>query len=236
MLRIRNKQQAMTSNKHVIGVCVLGGARPQARTRGATYRRSLSNYLDSQIVAWPAAHGHRHRPVDNSNYFSPRLNSAVLLWDIVGCQFNNGGEYGITIRLHSLGYRRLGQGPAQCCCQFCMDDDVHRHARCNEGECGRSYFSFRISSENWFWSIYQKNSSFGIKGSSTGHDWLQNQRQARAAFQVHSKMDENCRTRAAGIFRSEIVSASNLGEQSPGFFCAWKMDNRIKEQATSHKR
>jgi hypothetical protein len=86
---------------------------------------------------------------------------------------------------------------------FCMADDVHLHARYNEGECERNYFSFRISSENWFWSIYQNGFSSGIKGSSTGLDWLQNQRQAGAAFQVYPKMDENCRARTAGIFGCE---------------------------------
>jgi hypothetical protein len=33
-----------------------------------------------------------------------------------------------------------------------------------------------------------------------------------------------------------IVSTSNPGEKSPGFFYAWIMDNRKKEQATSNMR
>ena len=234
MLRTNNKQQAMTSNKHAIGVCVLGGARPQARTR--TNCRATLGHIDRHIVAWAAAHGHRHRPVDNSNYFLRCLNSAVLVWEIVGCQFNNGGKNGITIRLHSLGYRRLGQRPAQHCCKFCMDDDVYRHAKSYTGECGRNYFSYRISSKIGSWTIHQEIFSSGDQGSSTGHGWLQNQRQAGAALQVHPKMGESCRARAAGIFRSEIVSASNPGEQLPGFFCAWKMKRKKKEQATSNMR
>ena len=233
MLRTNNKQQAMTSNKHTNSAKrILGGARPQARTRGATYRRSLSNYLDSQIVAWAAAHGHRHRPVDNSNYFLRCLNSAVLVWEIVGCQFNNGGKNGITIRLHSLGYRRLDQRPAQCCCKFCMADDVHRHAKCNEGKCGRNYFSYRISSKIKSWTIHQEIFSSGDQGSSTGHGWLQNPRQAGAALQVHPKMGESCRARAARILRSKIGFTSNPGRSSAWVFLyPNKKINKIRPQA-----
>jgi len=181
-----------------------GGPRPQAHTWVRQIVTCDNDSLDRHIDAWAVARGRRHKLVDNSNYFLFRHISNTLLWEIVGCQINNnGGDYGITIRLHSLGHRRLDQRPAQCCCKLCMADDVHRHERCNEGECGRNYFSFRISSENWFWSIYQKSSSFGTKGSSTGHDWLQNQRQTGAAFQVYPKMDENCRARTAGIFGCE---------------------------------
>jgi hypothetical protein len=197
-------------------------------------------HIDRQIVTWAVAQGHRHRhrhrhrPVDNLKYFLSRHISNTLLWEIVGCQINNnGGDYGIKIRLHNLGHRKMDRGATRHSCKFCMADDVHRHARYNEGECGRNYFSFRISSENWFWSIYQKNSSSRIKGSSTGLDWLQNQRQAGAAFQVYPKMDENCRARAARILGSEIVSTSNPGEQSPGFFYAWIIiNNKDKAQAT----
>jgi hypothetical protein len=190
-------------------------------------------HIDRQIVAWPAVQGHRHKLVDNLKYFLSRHISNTLLWDLLGCQINNnGGDYGITIRLHSLGHRRLDQRPAQCCCKLCMADDVHRHERCNEGECGRNYFSFRISSENWFWSIYQKSSSFGTKGPSTGHDWLQNQRQAGAAFQVYPKMDENCRARAARILGSEIVSTFNPGREIAWGFLIIIINNKDKAQAT----
>ena len=197
-----------------------GGTRPQAHTWVRQIVACDNIVLDRQIVAWAVARGRRHKLVDNLKYFLSRHISNTLLCDLVGCQINNnGGDYGITIRLHSLGHRRMDRGAARHSCKFCMADDVHRHARYNEGECERNYFSFRISSENWFWSIYQKNSSSRIKGSSTGLDWLQNQRQAGAAFQVYPKMDENCRARAAGILGSEIVSTSNSGEQSPEFFC-----------------
>ena len=39
-----------------------------------------------------------------------------------------------------------------------------------------------------------------------------------------------------GCQRKKIVSTSNPGEQSPGFFYAWIIGNRKKEQATSNMR
>jgi hypothetical protein len=37
-------------------------------------------------------------------------------------------------------------------------------------------------------------------------------------------------------YRFKIVSTSNPGHKWPGFFYAWIMDNRKKEQATSNMR
>ena len=222
----------MTSNKH----CFFPsgwGARPQAHTGLRQIVAGTMCHIDRQIVAWAVAQGHRHKPVDNLKYFLPRLNSAVLVWEIVGCQFNNnGGEYGITIRLHSLGYRRLGQRPAQRSCKLCLGDDVHRHAESYSGECERNYFSSRISSKNKSWSMDQEISSSAGQSQSTGHDWLQNQCEGGASLQIHPKMDENCRARVAGILRSKIGSTSNPGREIAWGFLIIIINNKNKAQAT----
>jgi hypothetical protein len=75
--------------KHVLWFLNAGRAPPTCTPQGVRQIVTCDNdILDRQIDAWAVAHGHRHRPVDNSNYFSPRLNSAVLVWEFVGCQFN----------------------------------------------------------------------------------------------------------------------------------------------------
>src|SRR6056300_90307 len=88
-----------------------GGTRPQAHTWVRQIVTCDNIVLDRHIVAWAVARGRRHKLVDNLKYFSRCHIYALLLWDIVGCQINNnGGDYGITIRLHSLGHRRMDQG------------------------------------------------------------------------------------------------------------------------------
>ena len=210
-----------------------GGSRPQAHTWVRQIVAASMCHVDRQIVAWAVAQGHRHKPVDNLKYFSRCHIYALLLWEIVGCQFNNnGGKYGITIRLHSLGHRRLGQRPAQRSCKLCLGDDVHRHAKGYSGECGRNYFSSRISSKNKSWSMDQEISSSAGQSQSTGHDWLQNQCEGGASLQIHPKMDENCRARAAGILRSKIGSTSNPGRDPAWVFLyPNKKINKIRPQA-----
>jgi hypothetical protein len=226
-----NSRRKHTSPKN--GGDKRGGSRPQAHTWVRQIVACDNIVLDRQIVAWAVARGHRHKLVDNLKYFLSRHISNTLLWEIVGCQINNnGGEYGITIRLHSLGHRRLGQRPAQRSCKLCLGDDVHRHAKSYSGECGRNYFSSRISSKNKSWSMDQEISSSAGQSQSTGHDWLQNQCEGGASFQVYPKMDENCRARTAGILRSKIGSTSNPGREIAwGFFVTIIINNRIRPQA-----
>jgi len=220
----------------------LGGPRPHAHPAGVRQIVACdNNVLDRQIVAWAVVHGHRHKPVDNLKYFLLRLNSAVLVWEIVGCQFNNnGGEYGITIRLHSLGHRRMDRGATRLSCKLLLDHDVFRHQGCYSGECGRDYFPDYVSSNVGSWTMGYTNSSFRGEGKSSKLDWLQNQHQGGTTFQVYSKMDKSWSGFTGGKIRKEyrfkIVSTSNPGDFSPGFFYAWIMDNRKKEQATSNMR
>ena len=227
----------------------LGGPRPHAHPAGVRQIVTCdNNVLDRQIVAWAVVHGHRHRPVDNLKYFLPRLNSAVLVWEIVGCQFNNnGGEYGITIRLHSLGHRRMDQGAARHSCEFLLDHDGYRHGNSYKGEPGRGYFPDHVSSNVRTWTM-DREIFFGLSQRyGSWNEGLQMQRGLRSKVQVYSKVDQGRRKLAGrktgeerGHFqtsqKSFIVPTSNPGEKSPGFFYAWIMDNRKKEQATSNMR
>jgi len=237
----------MTSNKH----CFFSfgwGARPQAHTGLRQIVAGTMCHIDRQIVAWAVAQGHRHKPVDNLKYFLPRLNSAVLVWEIVGCQFNNnGGEYGITIRLHSLGHRRMDQGAARHSCEFLLDHDGYRHGNSYKGEPGRGYFPDHVSSNVRTWTM-DREIFFGLSQRyGSWNEGLQMQRGLRSKIQVYSKVDQGRRKLAGrktgeerGHFqtsqKSFIVPTSNPGEKSPGFFYAWIMDNRKKEQATSNMR
>jgi len=204
----------------------LGGPRPQALSWVRQIVTCDNHALDRQIVAWAVVQGHRHKPVDNLKYFSRCHIYALLLWDIVGCQFNNGGEYGITIRLHSLGHRRMDRGATRLSCKLLLDHDVFRHQGCYSGECGRDYFPDYVSSNVGSWTMGYTNSSFRGEGKSSKLDWLQNQHQRGTTFQVYSKMDKSWSGFTGGKIRKEyrfkIVSTSNPGDFSPGFFCAWK--------------
>ena len=237
----------MTSNKH----CFFPsgwGARPQAHTGLRQIVAGTMCHIDRQIVAWAVAQGHRHKPVDNLKYFLPRLNSAVLVWEIVGCQFNNnGGEYGITIRLHSLGHRRMDQGAARHSCEFLLDHDGYRHGSSYKGEPGRGYFPDHVSSNVRTWTM-DREIFFGLSQRyGSWNEGLQMQRGLRSKIQVYSKVDQGRRKLAGrktgeerGHFqtsqKSFIVPTSNPGEKSPGFFYAWKMKRKKKEQATSNMR
>jgi len=233
----------MTSNKH----CFFPsgwGARPQAHTGLRQIVAGTMCHIDRQIVAWAVAQGHRHRPVDNLKYFLPRLNSAVLVWEIVGCQFNNnGGEYGITIRLHSLGHRRMDQGAARHSCEFLLDHDGYRHGNSYKGEPGRGYFPDHVSSNVRTWTMDRKI-FFGLSQRyGSWNDWLQMQRGLRSKVQVYSKVDQGRRKLAGrktgeerGHFqtsqKSFIVPTSNPGREIAwGFFVTIIINNKIRPQA-----
>ena len=230
----------MTSNKHAIGVFFLGGARPQALTRLRQIVTCDNDSLDRQIVAWAVAQGHRHRPVDNLKYFLSRLNSAVLVWEIVGCQFNNnGGEYGINLRLQRLLCKRLDKRRLQSCKQFCMDHDGYWYPKGYSKKSERNFFQNEVSKQNWVPGLYQPDSSRICSKVSGQIHWLQNQCWRREKVQVHQTMDQSSGERSGRSISSNaagIVSTSNPGEKSPGFFYAWIMKRKKKEQATSNMR
>ena len=303
----------MTSNKHAIGVFFLGGARPQALTRLRQIVTCDNDSLDRQIVAWAVVHGHRHRPVDNLKYFSRCHIYALLLWDLLGCQFNNnGGEYGITIRLHSLGHRRMDQGAARLSCKFFMDDDGYRHGNSYRGKSGRSYFPDYVSTRTGSWTMDREIFSGFSQRYGSWNERLQMQRGLRSKIQIYQKMDQGYRKLVGGkikcqinlcswfekrsrklllstivrivllkplrssilcvaaemvgplikwkklnlemlswtslssmanmlhsagkILETQTSSTSNPGDFSPGFFYAWKMKRKKKEQATSNMR
>ena len=217
----------------------LGGPRPHAHPAGVRQIVTCdNNVLDRQIVAWAVAQGHRHRPVDNLKYFLSRHISNTLLWDLLGCQINNnGGEYGIKIRLHSLGHRRMDRGATRLNCKLLLDHDVFRHQGCYSGECGRDYFSDYVSSNVGSWTMGYTNSSFRGEGKSSKLDWLQNQHQGGTTVQVYSKMDKSWSGFTGGKirkeYRFEIVSTSNPGRESAQGFLIIIINNCDKAQASS---
>ena len=157
MLRsLRIKQQATRNKAQVVSKFFYfwGGGPPTSSTLGATNCRASLGHIDRQIVAWAAAHGHRRKLVDNLKYFLSRHIYATLLWEIVGCQFNNnGGKNGITIRLHSLGHRRMDQGAARHSCKFLLDHVGYRYGNSYRRKSGRSYFPDYVSTRTGSWTM-----------------------------------------------------------------------------------
>ena len=215
-----------------------GGTRPQAHTWVRQIVACDNIVLDRQIVAWAVARGRRHKLVDNLNYFSRCHIYALLLWDIVGCQINNnGGDYGITIRLHSLGHRRVDQGAARHSSKFLLDHDGYRHGNSYEGEPGRGYFPDYVSTRTGSWTMDRETFSDGGQRYGSWNEGLQMQRGLRSKIQVHQKMGKGCRKlagRKTGEERrlSKIVSTSNPGREIAwGFFVTIIINNRIRPQA-----
>ena len=232
-----NSRRKHTSPKN--GEDRTGGSRPQAHTWVRQIVACDNIVLDRQIVAWPAVQGRRHKLVDNLKYFLSRHISNTLLWDFVGCQINNnGGEYGITIRLHSLGHRRMDQGAARHSCKFLLDHDGYRHGNSYEGEPGRGYFPDHVSSDVGTWTM-DREIFFGLSqryGSWNG--WLQMQRGLRSKVQVYSKVDQGRRKlagRKTGEERrlSKIVSTSNPGREIAWGFLIIIINNFDRAQASS---
>ncbi len=247
-----NKQQAMTSDKHAIGVFILGGARPQALTRLRQIVTCDNDSLDRQIDAGPAVQGHRRRhthKLRKSNRCDTKANIFFHLkmrcFDIVN--LTNGGKNGITIRLHGFGHRRLDQRATRHSSKFLLDHDGNRYERGYEGEPGRNCFPNNVSSDAGTWTMERAVLSGFCKRSGSWNDRLQMQRGTRSALQIYSKMDQG-RGKLAGRKvgeerrHSETQKGCKIdfppipGQKWPGFFYAWKKDNRIKEQATSNMR
>ena len=171
-----------------------GGARPQAHIRPATNCRAALGHIDRRIVAWAEAQGHRHRPVDNLKYFLSRHISNTLLWEIVGCQINNnGGDYGITIRLHSLGHRRMDRGATRLSCKLLLDPVGYRHGNSYEGKPGRGYFSDYVSSRIRSWNMDEKIFFDGGQRYGSWNERLQMQCRFLPKIQIYQKMGEGYR-------------------------------------------
>ena len=151
-------------------------------------------HIDRQIVAWAVARGRRHKLVDNLKYFLSRHISNTLLWEIVGCQINNnGGDYGITIRLHCLGHRRMDRGAARLSCKLLLDLIGYRHGNSYKGKPGRGYFPNNVSSRIRSWNMDEKIFFDGGQRYGSWNERLQMQRGLRSKVQVHQKMDQGYR-------------------------------------------
>ena len=198
---ILKKQQAMTSNKHAIGVFFLGGARPQAHNRLRQIVTCDNDSLDRQIDAWAAVQGHRRRhthKLRKSNRCDTKANINFYLkmrcFDIVN--LTNGGKNGITIRLHGFGHRRLDQRATRHSSKFLLDHDGNRYERGYEGEPGRNCFPNNVSSDAGSWSLDKALFFSFCKRSGSWNDRLQMQRGTRSALQIYPKMDQGRRKMA----------------------------------------
>ena len=216
----------MTSNKHSF----FGWGPPTSTQQAATNCRATLGHIDRHIVAWAVAQGHRHR----------RLNSASLLWDIVGCQTNNnGGTNGIKLRLQKNRRQQLEQRGSSNCSRILLDDDGCGDAVCYRRKLERNFIPDLIFTKNWTWTLDRRPGTKDHHWLAEKAYWLWNQCwrkiQSKVAASSNQLFSLRCgkqhrvyfqRTRVAGI-----VSTSGPGEQSPGFFYAWIMDNRKKAQA-----
>ena len=230
----------------------LGGPRPQALSWVRQIVACDNSVLDRQIVAWAVARGRRAQGHRLKQKKAQVRHIADLILNLKMrssnyVKFNKWRKYGITIRLHSLGHRRMDQGAARHSCEFLLDHDGYRHGNSYKGEPGRGYFPDHVSSNVRTWTM-DREIFFGLSQRyGSWNEGLQMQRGLRSKIQVYSKVDQGRRKLAGrktgeerGHFqtsqKSFIVPTSNPGEKSPGFFYAWIMDNRKKEQATSNMR
>jgi hypothetical protein len=217
-----------------------GGSRPQAHTWVRQIVACDNIVLDRQIVAWAVARGRRHKLVDNLNYFLRCLNSAVLLWDIVGCQINNGGKNGIKIRLHKYRLQQLDQRRSRHSSWFLLDSDGSGNAGRNRKELERNFIPDLIFTKSWTWTLDRGPGAKGHNWMAQKTYWLWNQCWRKIQGQMAASSNQfyffgcrqpSClfskRARAAGI-----VSTSNPGREIAwGFFVTIIINNRIRPQA-----
>ena len=153
-----------------------GGTRPQAHTWVRQIVTCDNIVLDRQIVAWAAVQGRRHKLVDNSNYFLFRHISNTLLWDLVGCQINNnGGEYGIKIRLHKHRLQQLEQRGSRNGSQFLLDLDGCRNPKYNGEEFGRNFIPGFIFTKSWTWTMDSRPGTKDYNWMAEKVYWIWNQ-------------------------------------------------------------
>jgi hypothetical protein len=180
-----------------------GGTRPQAHTWVRQIVACDNIVLDRQIVAWAVARGRRAQGHRLKQKKAQVRHIADLILNLKMRDSNyvnltNGGKNGITIRLHSLGHKRMDRGAARLSCKLLLDHDVFRHQGYYSKECGRNYFPDRVSSRTWNGTLGYKNSSFRGEGKSSKLDWLQNQHQGGTTVQVYPKMGKGCGTTIGG--------------------------------------
>jgi len=231
----------MTSNKH----CFFPsgwGARPQAHTGLRQIVAASMCHIDRQIVAWAVTQGHRHRPVDNLKYFSRCHISNTLLWDLLGCQINNnGGDYGINIRLQNSEHGRMDRGPGKKLERVLLSYDDNWNDRNFGRDNRRDLFTFQNKGEIRNFFFCKQNRSKIILDHAAELQGSQDKCEVRKTTCLDQPNGQNhCPGSSVRRYgrrgHNQIVSTSNPGEKSPGFFYAWIMDNRKKEQATSNMR
>ena len=155
-----------------INVFFILGWDPPTRTSRQNVAAAICQ-VDSQIVAWPAVKGHRHRSQQVRHIADIILNLKMRYSDIVN--LTNGGKNGITIRLHYNLYRRLEQTGPRSCSKFLLDYEFHRSKRNHGKKQNRDYVQDPIFTEIGNGSL-DSYAAFK-RGEENGEptDWLQNQ-------------------------------------------------------------
>jgi len=156
----------------------------------------------------------------------------------------NGGKNGIKIRLHKYRLQQLDQARSRHSSWFLLDSDGSGDAGCNRKELERNFIPDLIFTKSWTWTLDRGPGTKSYNSMAEKAYWLWDQCWRKIQSQMAASSNQlyifRCgeqiglfskRARAAGI-----VSTSNPGQKWPGFFYAWIMDNRIKEQATSNMR
>jgi len=227
----------------------LGGPRPHAHPAGVRQIVTCDNdALDRQIVAWAVARGRRAQGHRLKQKKAQVRHIADLILNLKMrssnyVKFNKWRKYGITIRLHSLGHRRMDQGATRHSSKFLLDNDGNRYERGYEGKPGRNCFPNNVSSDAGTWTM-DREIFFGLSQRySSWNDRLQMQRGLRSKIQVYQKMDQG-RGKLAGrkVGEERRHSETQKGckidfPPDPGRAPAWvflypnKKINKIRPQA-----
>ena len=203
----------------------------------ATNCRAALGHVDRHIVAWAEAQGHRRKCDDLScskKFLKMRYSHYVNL--------TNGGKNGIKIRLQKYRHQQLEQGRSSNGSRILLDVDGCRNPKHYRRELERNFIPDLIFTKSWTWTMDRgpgtKDHNWMVKKVYWLWDQCWRKVQGQMAASSNQLYSFRCgeqiglfskRARAAGI-----VSASNPGQQWPGFFYAWIIINNCwKAQASS---
>src|SRR6056300_1925289 len=136
----------------------LGGPRPQALSWVRQIVTCDNHSLDRHIVAWAVTRGRRAQGHRLKQKKAQVRHIADLILNLKMRNSNyvnltNGGKNGITIRLHSLGHRRMDQGATRLSCKLLLDLVGYRHGNSYKGKSRRGYFPDYVSTRIGSWTM-----------------------------------------------------------------------------------
>jgi hypothetical protein len=192
---------------------------PSSTHMGAANCRAALGHIDRQIVAWAVARGRRaqgHRlrqkKAQVRHIADLILNLKMRSSNYV--KFNKWRKYGITIRLHSLGHRRMDRGATRLSCKLLLDLIGYRHGNSYKGKPGRGYFPNNVSSRIRSWNMDKKIFFDGGQRYGSWNEGLQMQRGLRSKVQIYPKMDQGYRKLVGGKIKCQINLCSWFEKRS----------------------